>query len=628
MDTTTEIELLTSGSKSSAARRLDLERGLVKVRWFGVAFAFFQIYMGVDPPCGPGDLPGAICEPSFLRPMGYALAAGLGAINVVLWLWLRREPEGRALVWTGALVFAFDHLFLIGFVWLYSFTLNTTTWVLLYILPLEGALRYGLSGALISIGVLGVAETLRDIYRLQVWGFPFRFVPGTSFRLGIMTIIGLVAGMMARKLERQTQEVERRAALLSRMAAREAASRKELEMFHKATLAGVSTGEYHESMQNLARTIAEGLSFESLAIGVCEIDANGEHVRLVAGYRYPREAIGRAVRFDEGSCGSVARSGKPALVNAVTSHDGYLEFAPWVQSEMAVPLRFGDRSIGVLIVQDPRKSAFTQEDLDKLARLAVPIGVVIENARILAKEKDSVQRLTELDTMKSDFITITSHELRTPLTSIRGFVQTMLRPGLELSSEELRHYLEVVDRQTEKLQTMIEEVGFISQLEGGKVEFRKTSVDLGQAISSMVSAEFPDHKDRISIDCPPAVSRVVMDEERLKKAVANVIDNALKFSPPNSEVTVEVQQTESEIAVKVSDQGIGIPREEIDRIFDRFHQVGGSMGRMQSGFGLGLYMSKRVVESMGGSIRVQSVPGRGSTFEIRFPAESLIAAAS
>jgi len=602
------------------SRQRALEWGMIKVRWFGVAFGIFQIYMGTDPPCEPSTkeviLRGA-CEPSFLRPLGFLLIGGLAFVNIIAVLWLRRSKTEGSLFSLGAVVFLIDHLFLIGFVFLYSFGQYTNTWALLYILPLEGALRYGMSGSLISIGIGTASEIARDFYREAVWGFEFDLVPGTTFRVGIMAIIGLVAGIMARNLQRERLEVEKRADELARLAERESALRAESQAFHRATLAGVSTGSFHDAMQGLVETIAETLEYPSLALALIEEGPREPRLRVVAGHNYPKDAIGKIVSLEEGICGPVAATGKPELINDVRQHPNYLELAPWARSEMAVPLAIADKVIGVLNVESPQEAAFTQQDLDQLARLAVGVAVVTENARVLEREQAAVKKLTELDAMKSDFIAITSHELRTPLTSIRGFVKTLRRSELGLSPEQVSEYLEVIDRQSEKLARVIEDLLFVSQIEAGRTEFLRTEIDMKVLVEELISSEFEDQSRRVLIRGEDA--RVVTDKGRLRRAVEALIDNALKYSPPSSPITVEITDSGTTIEVAVHDNGIGIPEEESERIFERFYQIGGSLKRYQQGFGLGLYITKQVVNSLGGDITLESAPGKGATFTIVLP---------
>lgn len=520
----------------------------------------------------------------------------------------------------GISMFAIDAMFLISFTWLYSGWENTTTWVILYILPLEAALRYGMKGALISIAIIAGAETGRDIFRNQMWGYKYQFVPGTTFRVGIGTIIGLVAGMMARNLDRERQEVERRADLLASLAERETAARNEIQAFHQAILAGVSTGNFNEAMQRIVDTIGETLGYDSLTMELIEDHhPDGPRLRVIAGHRYSPDAIGRSQRFDEGICGPVAATGVPAMVNDVDDHPGYLSYTPWTRSELAVPLKVGDRIIGVLNSESPVKGAFDQERLEQLTRLAAQVGVVVENARVLAKEQEAVERLTELDTMKTDFIAITSHELRTPLTVIKGFLQTLQRPEANFSQEQLMSYIQVMDRQANRLTSIVEDLLFVSRIESGEMDGPSSPFELRTLIDQAIQESFSEGTERIIVTGPDHSLTLVADHARLKRVVESLLDNALKFSPPGSAVSVMLRDLEDRIEVEVQDDGIGIPPAEQERIFDRFHQVGGSMKRHQQGFGLGLYICRRIVESMHGSIRVVSTLGQGSTFTVSLP---------
>lgn len=606
-----------------------LERSLARVRWFGALFAFFQILTGTDPLCPPGEelrtltnpitqyTPG--CEPEWARPAGYALALGLIVVNVAVILLLRRARDEKFLSRLGVGVFLADHLLVIAYTWLYSYTLETSIWVLLYILPLEGALRYGMRGALTSLGILTGTETGRDIFRQQAWGYPFSFVPDTTFRVGIMTIIGLVTGMMASNLDRERREVEKKVVEASDLAAQEASARREVEAFHQATIAGVSTGDLHDALQRMIATVGKMFGYESLAMALLEDDAGVPRLRVAAGYRYPQEAIGRTLGLDEGVSGPVALTGKPALVNDVTAHGGYLAWAPWCRSEMVVPLKIRDRIIGVLNVESPRVGAFTQDDIQVLERLSLPLAVVVENARILATEQEAVRRLTELDEMKSDFIAITSHELRTPLTSIMGFLKTVRREGLDLSHTDREHYLDIVERQSQRLLEIVEDLLFASKIEQGVLEVGRTEFDFGELLREVVTERFGDHRRQITVNAPDRTIILDSDRDRVRRVIFSLVENALKFSHLDGGVTVSLNSTDGAATLQVRDQGIGIPPEEITRIFDRFHQVGGSMGRAQAGFGLGLYVCKRIIESLSGTIDVRSEPGRGSTFTVTLP---------
>jgi diguanylate cyclase (GGDEF)-like protein len=186
-----------------AQRLVDLERGLVWVRWFGVGFALLQIVASTWAA-------GRSSTPGYLLPAAFALVGALAACNLGLALWLRRGTARRlgALRAAGLVALGADHAFLIAMVWLYSFEPNTAMWALLFVLPLEAAVRYEMVGACGSIAAVAVSEVSREALRYPVtWGSPATLA-GLSFRLGILTLIGLLAGLTIRSLERERREAE------------------------------------------------------------------------------------------------------------------------------------------------------------------------------------------------------------------------------------------------------------------------------------------------------------------------------------------------------------------------------------------------------------------------------------
>jgi two-component system sensor histidine kinase KdpD len=233
-----------------------------------------------------------------------------------------------------------------------------------------------------------------------------------------------------------------------------------------------------------------------------------------------------------------------------------------------------------------------------------------------------VERLTKLDAMRTDFIAITSHELRTPLTAIRGFVATMLRAGTRLSEGDRAEYLEVVDQQARKLTSIVEDLHYMAEVEARSLPLRLRRLDVGAVVADAVREDFAFHAERLHLEAPEGALEVVSDEDRLRRAVAAVVGNALKFSPPGAPVDIAVRSHNGGAVIEVADRGPGIPEEELERIFDPFHQVGGAMKRKQEGFGLGLYVTRRLLEAMQGSLTVRTTLGEGSVFVITLPAGS------
>ncbi len=290
-------------------------------------------------------------------------------------------------------------------------------------------------------------------------------------------------------------------------------------------------------------------------------------------------------------------------------------------NEIAVPLKVGNELIGVL---HERKTTgpVSPEELDLLSGLAAQIAMVVHAALLRARQEETLRRLRELDEMKSDFVAITSHELRTPLAAVRGFVNTLRRRIDVLTSAETQEFLGIIDQQTERLIRLVEDLLVVSRIEAGKISFEPEPIEPYGFLERMVKG-LGEAAPRVLLDpAPDLPGRFVVDPHRLDQVLTNLIENALKFSPVETPVTLAAQRRDGSIAFSVADRGVGIPRGERARIFERFHQADAASTRNAEGAGLGLYITKRLVEAMGGTIEVESEIGEGSVFTVLLPVGS------
>lgn len=245
-------------------------------------------------------------------------------------------------------------------------------------------------------------------------------------------------------------------------------------------------------------------------------------------------------------------------------------------------------------------------------------------------------RLAELDRLKSEFVSTVSHELRTPLTTIKALTRLLMREGLDEAKR--REYVETIsvecDRQIDFVLNLLD----LSRIEGGVLRVTHERVDVDDIISSVVkaetrSAEKRNHQLRIehARDVPPACG----DPKELRRVLSNIIENAIKYTPDGGRIVLSASQKDSQVAISVTDNGRGIPAEDMPILFDKFHRgrpapQSAAMGNGTtnaefledadvSGVGLGLYLGRNVMERMGGSISVESQVGRGSTFTLHLP---------
>ncbi len=235
---------------------------------------------------------------------------------------------------------------------------------------------------------------------------------------------------------------------------------------------------------------------------------------------------------------------------------------------------------------------------------------------------NDVTRLKALENIRRDFVANVSHELKTPITSIKGFLET-LKEGAIKDPENAERFLDIIIRHTERLDTIIEDLLSLSRIEReserGEIALEKGSVR--EVIDAVGRACLrAARKKNISLECNVEEDLSAKFNARLlEQALVNLVDNAIKYSEPDKKVEVEARKAGAEIIITVRDQGCGIPKEHLQRIFERFYRVDKGRSRKEGGTGLGLSIVKHIVNSHRGRIDVESSPGHGSAFSIHLP---------
>ena len=230
--------------------------------------------------------------------------------------------------------------------------------------------------------------------------------------------------------------------------------------------------------------------------------------------------------------------------------------------------------------------------------------------------------LTHLDELKSDFLATMSHELRTPLTSIIGYSDMMLSGMTGELNEKQTNFLESILKNGEALLNLINDILDLTKIEAGRLELNIEPVDLRAALLSVLPVVKPraaDKRIKISTFLPTDLPPVSADPAKFGQVLLNLLTNAIKYTHENGSVSVEARPKGDVVEIWVTDTGIGISQEDVDRVFQRFTQVDSSASRMQGGTGLGLTIVKELVELHGGEIRVQSKLGKGSSFIFTMP---------
>ena len=576
------------------ARRLEL--GLVKLRWLLAAYGLVQTLIETADPG----------TPAFALPLGGLLTAGLLLGNIFVARIARRAKDDRTLGWIGVLAFVLDSVVILGLVWVASHAPSDPAWVMAYLLPIEGAIRYGMAGALAPLSVILLSELGRELFLTTE--FPrYEFAtPDVSFRVGMAAVVAVVSGMFAGSLRREAERASERTAMAEEAAGREAQAQRDLSAFHTAILAGVAAEDPAEGIQAITEAVGRELGCEALGVLLLEPGEGGGEQLVSAGV-FGDPGYGRGTRFVGGT--------EPFNTGPGFSRPS-LQDDP---AEAVVPLRAGEMVIGILHEKGTTPGSIDRDRLLLLGRLADQVSLVIQAARLRARQEEMLIRLRELDELKSDFVAITSHELRTPLTAVQGFVDVLRRRHQELDPEEVQEYLAIIHVQTDRLIRLVEDLLLISRIEAGKLTFVPESVRITELLTGVCQG-LGDLAERVVvIEETGTPTELVADPQRLVQVLTNLLMNALKFSAPDKKVHLAAgSYSTGTVTFAVRDMGPGIPATELDIIFDRFHQSGSSSAHSE-GAGLGLYIARQLTEAMGGWIAVESAPGHGATFTVTIP---------
>ena len=394
--------------------------------------------------------------------------------------------------------------------------------------------------------------------------------------------------------------------------------RKEQQATTSVVMAGVaSSNDLDGALQSMIQEISVQMGWESIAVILY-----GEDGLLYtrAYYGYPLHSTIVAFHPGEGIVGTVAVTGEGRLASDVRLDPDYVGIVNDTRSEMCMPMFAGQKVIGVLNAESVRIGAFSEDDFRLLGTLAQQMAIVIERTRIADIERLALERLREADELKDDFVATVSHELRTPLTSIKGYAQTMLVRADDLGPDDRKTFLEVIHRQCNRLANIVDTLLLASRLESGELGGKKSYLSLGEILRD--AAEASNGTERISVVVDPGVG-IIGDPFRVHHIVRNLMENACKYSPPNSPVLVRATAPdEKEVVIEVLDQGPGIPEEEREKVFQRFHRVVHPDRSAVPGTGLGLYITKRFLLDIGAEVEVSraSEPGWGGAhFTVRIP---------
>ena len=414
----------------------------------------------------------------------------------------------------------------------------------------------------------------------------------------------------------QTSDLRRSVSVLQRQADR---LRRILEISQTLT----STFDLDELLKLILSAATELTDTEAASILL--LNETGTKLRFAASTGQGSEKLATVRVPVQGSlAGSILTAGKPMVIEDVRSDprhfsgvDKQIDFES--RSLLGVPLMIRDKSIGVLeALNKTEDGLFTEEDGQVLMTLAAQAAVAIENAQLVTALQKAYERLNEVDQIKSDFIAIASHELRTPLGLILGYA-AMLKDD---ANPETVEQLDVVLQSALHLRSLIDDMVNVQHVAEGQAQMQIEEFSLQDVIQATVEAvnDLSTTKDQsLTLDLPSAPLHVKADRAKIALVLNNLVTNAIKYTPARGRIAISTEALGSDVQVHVADTGIGVPAEDRERIFDGFYQVEPHLTRKHGGLGLGLAISKGMIELHGGRIWCESIEGKGSRFTFAIP---------
>ncbi len=343
------------------------------------------------------------------------------------------------------------------------------------------------------------------------------------------------------------------------------------------------------------------------------------------GFGVPDEALrGRHVRLTDQSLAILCyRTGETCLQNDVASDPrlskALLAALDIKENIVFTPLKAEVGILGVLAVAD-KPGGFDAEDQSAIDGYAGEAALLLRNARLYEELQRSYERLRDAQRNRDYFLQNINHELRTPLTAILGWSEVLAEDRPD--RETMRIAVDQINRSTQFLLALISDLLDLSRFEEGRTRLEPEDVDLGPLVTDSVEpvsvmAEAKGIKMALAVPAEKTIVR--LDPLRVRQVLWNLVHNAVKFTPKGGEINVEAGADERGVTFAIADNGVGIDAKDLPFIFERFRQIDGSSTRAYRGMGIGLALAKAFVELHGGTIHVDSQPGRGTTFHIRLP---------
>jgi len=428
-----------------------------------------------------------------------------------------------------------------------------------------------------------------------------------------------IAGQLATAIEKvRLFEAERR-------------RRQEAETLRKATAALTSALDINQVLDGILVHLKQVIPYNSAALFLLQ----GEWTRVVAarGSEDVERVLGQDFPADNALFREMQRTQQPLCLADAQADPRFQGWGDtrYVRGWMGAPLVVRGKVIGYLTVDSQRVDAYGEAEIALARALANQAAVAIENARLFFETQrraeelaTALERQEELDRLKSEFIQNVSHELRTPLAIIRGYTELLENDELGKLQADQHKAISIIARRSYMLTRLVDDFATLQETE--TKEIRRERVNLaGLAHAMLADFEIAAREAELSLtaEVPSDLILVYGIPAHLQRMLDNLLTNAVKFTPAGGSVAVRIWQEKGNVILEVADTGVGIPSDQLERIFERFYQIDGSTTRRYGGTGLGLALVKEVVEAHSGQVTVKSTLGQGSTFRVTLPGANL-----
>lgn len=392
--------------------------------------------------------------------------------------------------------------------------------------------------------------------------------------------------------------------------------------------------------QAIAERVAEVLG--DWAAVILKVPGTNE-MRVAAIHHCDMSSLGLAWAFiyrqplvvGEGTFGQPVATGVPSLVTSMDSGSRSRQEGPYhpsgsLASLLVMPLRTRGEIIGALAIAATNpENQMNEQKLPLTEVLAERAAVAIENARLYIEQVDARKKVEDLSRLKDEFLSIASHELRTPVTSIKGYTQLAKTMINEKDVENSVEYLDVALDQIDRMSRLILELLDVSRIETGRLDISRRELNWKEFVEEVVERQRMTKPDRqINLEIPDTDVMIRGDVDRLEQVLGNLIENAVKYSDQSKPVRVTVEDDHDGVLTTVRDEGMGIPADEINNVFERFHRGRQVSSTNYGGLGLGLYITKQIIDRHEGTIWVESEEGKGTIFGFKLPVSEVSAEAS